>query len=70
MRCSYLHAHAGAYIASNGARIPALEGDFSLNAANAVTANLLLRMGLSRLAPTHDLNGVQLAGLARSLGRR
>lgn len=65
-----MHGHAGTYLASTGARIPALEGDFSLNAANAVTADLLLRMGLSRLAPTHDLNGVQLAGLARSLGHR
>ena len=50
--------------------MPDLEGDFSLNAANAVAASALLGMGLSRLAPTHDLSGAQLMGLARSLGRR
>ena len=51
-------------------RVPDLEGDFSLNAANAVAASALLGMGLSRLAPTHDLSGAQLLGLARSLGCR
>jgi collagenase-like PrtC family protease len=48
--------------------IPALEGDFSLNAANALGAHQLLSAGLSRLAPTHDLDAAQLAGLARGLG--
>lgn len=38
------------------ARIPRLEGDFSLNAANVLSAGVLLRSGLSRLCPTHDLN--------------
>lgn len=49
-------------------RIPPLEGDFSLNAANALTAHLLLSSGLSRLAPTFDLNAGQHAALARALG--
>jgi len=91
--------------------IPPLEGDFSLNVANAVSADLLLggsvcvgpfssgggapgdgdviaaaaaadgtrgdgtggprphhQQLLSRLAPTHDLDAAQLAGLARALG--
>ncbi|KAK9825658.1 hypothetical protein WJX81_006317 [Elliptochloris bilobata] len=61
---------AGAEMESNGTHMPDLEGDFSLNAANAVAAGALLGAGLSRLAPTHDLSGVQLVGLARSLGRR
>lgn len=61
---------AGARVAGSGARIPDLEGDFSLNAANAVAAGRLLDAGLGRLAPTHDLSGVQLAGLARGLGGR
>lgn len=52
------------------APIPRLEGDFSLNAANSVSADLLLRGGLDRLAPTHDLSAQQLAGLAKSLGHR
>jgi putative protease len=44
-----------------------LDGDFSLNAANAISADLLLAMGLGRLAPTHDLNAAQVAALARGV---
>jgi U32 family peptidase len=44
-----------------------LDGDFSLNAANAISTDLLLQMGLSRLAPTHDLNAAQIAELARGV---
>jgi len=47
--------------------IPQLHGDFSLNAANVLGAGLLLQSGLSRLAPTHDLNAVQIADLATHL---
>jgi collagenase-like PrtC family protease len=46
----------------------ALHGDFSLNAANAPSARLLLASGLQRLTPTHDCNGAQAAELARRLG--
>jgi len=45
----------------------ALTGDFSLNAANSLTAELLLEKGLDRITPTHDLNAAQViefAGLA------
>ena len=41
-----------------GRRHAALTGDFSLNAANAVSARELLARGLDRLTPTHDLNAV------------
>jgi putative protease len=44
-----------------------LDGDFSLNAANAISADLLLAMGLARIAPTHDLNAAQIAELARGV---
>jgi putative protease len=44
-----------------------LDGDFSLNAANAISADLLLETGLSRVAPTHDLNAAQIAELARGI---
>jgi putative protease len=46
-----------------------LIGDFSLNAANSVTASMLLEMGLTRITPTHDLNAGQVADLARRAGR-
>ena len=47
-----------------------LIGDFSLNAANAITARELLQRGLQRLMPTHDLNGAQIAALAEKTGAR
>jgi U32 family peptidase len=43
---------------------PALYGDFSLNAANGLTAQHFLELGLARLAPTHDLNAAQITALA------
>lgn len=45
-----------------------LTGDFSLNAANSMTAQTLLDLGLARLTPTHDLNADQTAELARNVG--
>jgi putative protease len=45
-----------------------LIGDFSLNAANVLTAASYLRLGIARLTPTHDLNAAQVADLARALG--
>ena len=44
-----------------------LDGDFSLNAANAISADMLLRSGLRRLAPTHDLNAAQIAAMAQRI---
>jgi putative protease len=44
-----------------------LVGDFSLNAANLLTAETYLDLGLDRLTPTHDLNAEQIATLARQL---
>ena len=45
-----------------------LTGDFSLNAANALSAQRYLAMGLERITPAHDLNGKQVTALARQLG--
>jgi putative protease len=45
-----------------------LIGDFSLNAANTITATEFLAMGLHNLTPTHDLNAAQIADLARGVG--
>ena len=46
---------------------PLLVGDFSLNAANSLTAAMYLGLGLSRITPTHDLNGSQIVGLAERI---
>ncbi len=43
-------------------------GDFSLNAANSLTAEDYLALGLERITPTHDLNAAQIEGLARDTG--
>jgi len=45
-----------------------LIGDFSLNAANELSARTLLALGLARLTPTHDLNAAQVSNLARGIG--
>jgi putative protease len=42
-----------------------LAGDFSLNVANELTADLLIREGLERLVPSYDLNWEQFAALVR-----
>ncbi len=42
-----------------------LAGDFALNVANELTADLLRRHGLTRLVPSYDLNWEQLAALVR-----
>lgn len=45
-----------------------LVGDFSLNAANSITTQMLLELGLERITPGHDLNAMQIAELARAVG--
>jgi U32 family peptidase len=48
--------------------LPALTGDFSLNAANVLTTRALLDLGLTRVTPTHDLNARQITDLAGLVG--
>src|SRR5205814_6897520 len=43
-----------------------LVGDFSLNVANELTADLFVREGLARLVPSYDLNWEQFAALVRN----
>ncbi|MCB0114040.1 MAG: U32 family peptidase, partial [Caldilineaceae bacterium] len=47
---------------------PPLHGDFSLNAANVLTAQTFLGMGMERLTPTYDLNAAQVTQLATAMG--
>jgi len=46
-------------------RLPVI-GDFSLNVANPLSANLFIREGLQRLTPSYDLDITQLLELFRS----
>ena len=66
--CAILVRSAGLLDALGGKPHGELTGDFSLNAANAVTAAELLGLGLHRITPTHDLNAAQVAELARKTG--
>jgi U32 family peptidase len=66
--CPILVRSAGLLNALRGRAHAALIGDFSLNAANAISALELLAQGLSILTPTHDLNAAQVASLARYAG--
>jgi putative protease len=66
--CPILVRSAGLLQALRDRPHAALVGDFSLNAANAITAAELLALGLDSLAPTHDLNAAQVADLARAVG--
>ncbi len=66
--CPILVRSTGLLQSLTAAVHPPLIGDFSLNAANVLSAKALLEMGLERLAPTHDLNAQQVAELARAVG--
>jgi putative protease len=68
--CPILVRPAGLLHALRGRAHAALIGDFSLNAANALTAAELFDLGLAALTPTHDLNAAQVAELAREAGGR
>jgi U32 family peptidase len=50
---------------AQGTELPECIGDFSLNAANGITAQTLLAMNLERITPTYDLNAQQIGDLAQ-----
>jgi putative protease len=68
LNCEILVRSSGLLHALQQEAHPALIGDFSLNAANLLSADSFLQLGLARLTPTHDLNAAQVAELARGLG--
>jgi putative protease len=66
--CPILVRSTGLLEALSGRPHRELTGDFSLNAANTLTAEELFTSGVTILAPTHDLNAAQVADLARQVG--
>jgi len=66
--CPILVRGAGLLHALREVPHAALIGDFSLNVASSLTADLFLDRGLDRITPTHDLNAAQVAELARHTG--
>ena len=67
LECPILVRSTGLLYALQGEASQPLIGDFSLNAANALTAETFLSLGLERLTPTHDLNAAQVADLAGAI---
>jgi putative protease len=65
--CQLLVRSTGILNALKGRDHPTLIGDFSLNAANSLSAAEYLKL-INRLTPTHDLNAAQVADLARDAG--
>lgn len=60
----------GAFSTIVNTSIPLLRGDFSLNAANVISVNSLLRHGkLDRITPTHDLNSDQIVEMANLMNQ-
>ncbi len=66
--CQILVRSSGLLYALQECNHPPLIGDFSLNAANTLSASMLLNLGLQRITPTHDLNAAQVAALAQKIG--
>ncbi|HEX5229930.1 MAG TPA: DUF3656 domain-containing protein [Bryobacteraceae bacterium] len=66
--CPILVRDAGSLAVLRHKTTQPLIGDFSLNAANFLTAEMYLDQGLARLTPTHDLNAAQIASLAGTIG--
>ncbi|MBZ0288770.1 MAG: U32 family peptidase, partial [Anaerolineae bacterium] len=66
--CPILVRSGGLLEALQGRTQHPLIGDFSLNAANALTADTYFRLGIDRLTPTHDLNADQISRLAGDIG--
>ena len=67
VRSAGLMMRLSAMAAEDGAQLPRLHGDFSLNVANSAAARAFLELDVHRLAPTFDLNALQLCDLAAAL---
>lgn len=66
--CAILVRSGGLLEALQGRHPHPLIGDFSLNAANQISADTYFKLGIEMLTPTHDLNGDQISRLAQTIG--
>ncbi len=66
--CPILVRSGGLLEALQGRHQHPLIGDFSLNAANQISADTFFKLGITTLTPTHDLNADQIGQLAQSIG--
>jgi U32 family peptidase len=68
LECPILVRSSGLLEALKGHNQYPLIGDFSLNAANQLSADTYLKLGIDRITPTHDLNANQISKLAQEIG--
>ncbi len=66
--CEIVVRSGGLLEALQGRHQHALIGDFSLNAANQVSAETYFQLNVARITPTHDLNADQICHLAKKIG--
>jgi putative protease len=66
--CAILVRSGGLLEALQGRHEHPLIGDFSLNAANQITADTYFKLGVDKITPTHDLNADQICKLADEIG--
>ncbi len=66
--CPIVVRSSGLLEAVQGCHQHPLIGDFSLNAANQLSADTFFKLGIDRIAPTHDLNADQICRLADGIG--
>lgn len=66
--CPILVRSGGLLEALQGRCQHALIGDFSLNVANQLSADIYFKLGIDKVTPTHDLNANQISNLAKELG--
>jgi len=68
LNCPIVVRSAGSVHALRAIDHAPLIGDFSLNVASSITAEMFVELGVSRITPSHDLNAAQVADLARRIG--
>jgi putative protease len=66
--CDLVVRSGGLLEALQGRHPHNIVGDFSLNVANQLSAETYRNLGVSRITPTHDLNGEQITTLADEIG--
>lgn len=70
LNCPIVVRGTGGLRELQAAGVHTLIGDFSLNASNVLSAQLLYDAGLQRITPTHDCNAVQINEMIRQLGNQ
>ena len=60
---------SGEFVEKFNCTIPQIYGDFSLNAANSLSASIFIGAGLAKITPTHDTNFEQIIDMVEGLAK-